>query len=248
MTSLPILTYHRLLAGESTHANDPQRIAVSAAQFRSHLTWLKRMGYKPFPLEKYPALLRSRQEIPQHAIGITFDDGYEEVLTIGLPILREFGFTATVFAVSGELGGTNRWDDGQAKLLTAEQYQRLMKSGITVGSHTRHHVHLTKEFDPRAVEELQGSKKDLEAALGAPVTLLAYPYGETNDRVDRLAEQAGYDAAFATDQAPANHRDNLYRLRRAVVFPKNNPFEILLKVQPWYFRFQDWKRGQLSGK
>jgi peptidoglycan/xylan/chitin deacetylase (PgdA/CDA1 family) len=244
MNALPILTYHRLLPGEATRTVDPQRIAVSAAQFRSHLKWLKRLGYRSFPLDRYPELLRSNQAIPKRRVGITFDDGYEEVLKIGFPILREFGFTATVFAVSGELGGTNRWDDGAAKLLTVEQYRSLHRVGITIGAHTRHHVHLPKLFDPQAREELATSKQELETALGFPVPLLAYPYGETNDRIDGLAKEAGYTAAFATDQAPLRHADNLYRLRRAVVFPSNTTFQILLKAQPWYTRYQDWKRRE----
>ena len=241
MTSLPILTYHRLLPGEPTVGADPQRIAVSGSQFRSHLKWLKRLGYRSFPLDRYPEALRTGQPLPKRRIGITFDDGYEDVLKIGLPLLREFGFTATVFAVSGELGGINRWDDGAATLLSADQYKILLRAGLTIGAHTRHHVHLPKLFDPQAREELALCKQELETALGIPVPLLAYPYGESNDRIDALAKETGFTAAFATDQAPVHHADNLYHLRRAVVFPGNSTFQILLKCQPWYSAYQQWR-------
>lgn len=242
MTALPILTYHRLLPGEATHSADPQRIAVSAAQFRSHLKWLKRLGYRAFPLEKYPELLRAKQPAPPRHVGLTFDDGYEDVLTIGLPILREFGFTATVFAVSQELGGTNRWDTGTAKLLTADQYKTLHAAGIHIGAHTRSHKHLPTLSDAEAAAELAGCKTDLETALGWPISLLAYPYGETDARIDRLAANAGYAAAFGTDRAPINHAENPYRIRRAIVFPSNSTPQILIKAQPWYARYQDRKR------
>ena len=244
MTSLPILTYHRLLPGEATRNADPKRIAVSARQFRTQLKWLKRLGYRSFPLDRYPDLLRSQKALPKNSVAITFDDGYEDVLKIGLPLLREFGFTATVFAVSAELGGTNRWDDGTAKLLSVDQYKILLRAGITVGAHTRQHVHLPKLFDPQAREELALCKTELEAALGIPVPLLAYPYGETNDRIDTLAKEAGYTAAFATDQAPVQHADNLYRLRRAVVFPGNSAFQIILKCQPWYSAYRQWRASE----
>jgi len=221
---------------------DPQRIAVSAAQFRSHLKWLKRLGYKSFPLEQYPDALRHNQPPPKRSVALTFDDGYEEVLKIGAPLLKEFGFTATIFAVSGELGGVNRWDGGTAKLLSVEQYRQWLRLGFTVGAHTRTHAHLPKLFDPQAREELVKGKQDLEVALGIPIRLLAYPYGETNDRIDALAEEAGFTAAFATDQASAHHADNFYRLRRAIIFPSNSTLQVLIKTQSWYFPYQDWRR------
>jgi len=244
MISLPILTYHRLLPGEATRQADPKRIAVSAAQFRSHLTWLRRLGYSAFPLEDYPAYLRERRPLPPRSVGITFDDGYVEVLTLGLPLLREFGFHATIFAVSAELGGTNRWDDGSAALMSAAQYQSWIRAGMSVGAHTRHHVHLPLVSKDVARDELAGCKKELEAALGERVSLLAYPYGETTDAVDGLAANAGYEAAFATDHAPLNHAENIFRIRRAVVFPKNSTLQILMKSQSWYARYQSWKRNE----
>ncbi len=244
MTSLPILTYHRLLSGEATREADPKRIAVSAAQFRSHLAWLKRLGYSSFPLQDYPRYLREGRPLPSRSVGITFDDGYVDVLTLGLPVLQEFGMTATIFAVSAELDGVNRWDDGAARLMSIPQYQQWAKAGMGIGAHTRHHVHLPRVSADVARDELAGCKKDLESALGHPITLLAYPYGETDDAVDLLAQEAGYEAAFATDQAPIDHAGHLYRLRRAVVFPKNSTLEIILKSQTWYTRYQQWKRGR----
>src|SRR5579872_3062415 len=111
---LPILTYHRLLPQSPSQAVDPKRISVSAGQFRAHLRWLKRFGYQTVSLADYPDRLRNHRPLASKSFALTFDDGYEEVLTLGLPILQEMGFTATVFAVPGEFGGVNRWDDGKA--------------------------------------------------------------------------------------------------------------------------------------
>lgn len=254
---LPILTYHRLLRGPATRDADPHRISVSVAQFRSHLSWLRRLGYQTVRLDDYAKALQGKMRLDavyekegklavrSKYIGLTFDDGYEEVLTLGLPLLQEFGFTATVFAVSAELGGHNRWDNGDARLLTGEQYKTLLKAGISVGSHTRTHAHLPRLFDPQARQEIIRSKRDLESALGVEIGTLAYPYGETNERVESLVREAGYLAAFATDQAPVDHLANVFRLRRTTVFPSNNTFQVFLKTQAWYPALQDWKRNQL---
>ena len=242
MTSLPILTYHRLLAETPTSAVDPKRISVSQTQFRQHLRGLHWLGYKTMALPDYIRRLKQREPVPSRTVAITFDDGYEEVLTLGLPVLKEFGYTATVFAVLGQLGGSNQWDDGAAKLLTQTQLLELDAAGITIGAHTCQHVHLTRVGVDQARKEIKDSKSLLEKVLGHPVTLFAYPYGETDDQVDGFVHEAGFEAAFATDRAPIDHASNLYRIRRAVIFPRNTTWEILIKSQGWYSSYQDWKR------
>jgi peptidoglycan/xylan/chitin deacetylase (PgdA/CDA1 family) len=263
---LPILTYHRLLLQDPTKGADPMRISVSQDQFRRHLLWLKRLGYQTIRLEDYVKWLKEPltptlspwegergiiKESPRPRRGrgcrvrgrffaATFDDGYEEVLTIGLPILQEFGFTATVFAVSSE--ERNRWDDGKARLMNAAQLRQWREAGMEVGAHSCTHAHLARINREAARREIRDSKTDLEQVLGQAVTMLAYPYGESNPEVEALAREAGFEAAFATDRAPRDHFQNLYRLRRSVVFPRNTAWEILIKAQRWYPAYQDWKR------
>jgi peptidoglycan/xylan/chitin deacetylase (PgdA/CDA1 family) len=239
---LPILTYHRLLKEASTSVVDPKRIAVSQAQFRSHLAWLSRLGYRSLSLAHYPTLLRERRNPSAKSFAITFDDGYEDVLTLALPVLQEFRFTATVFAVPGQLGGTNVWDDSRARLLTADQYRILQKEGITIGGHTSSHVHLPQVDTATARREISESKKQMEEVLGTAVTIFAYPYGESTPDTEALVRDAGFEAAFATDRASRDHSENPFRLRRAVVFPRNTVWNVLWKAQPWYPAYQDFKR------
>ncbi len=244
---LPILTYHRLLPGRPTKDADPKRIAVSQEQFRRHLLWLGWLGYSTVRLEDYAAeLKRHGRRVGRKTIAITFDDGYEEVLTLGLPVLQDFGFTATVFAVPGE--ARNVWDNGKARLMNQEQLRTWRRAGMGVGAHSCHHAHLTKLEENAARKDLFDSKKILEDVLGERVPLLAYPYGEANERIETLAKEAGFDAAFATDRAPRDHTANLYRLRRAVVFPRNTVWEILCKAQRWYPAYQDFTRRRGDGE
>lgn len=240
MASLPILTYHRLLPEAPTIQADPKRISVSQKQFRQHMRWLYRLGYQTLRLGTYAEMLRAGKPFPARSVGISFDDGYREVLTLALPILQEFGFTATVFAVPGR--AANLWDDGSASLLTEEEIRMLDRAGITIGAHSMTHPHLPQISPEKASEEILSSRQRLESLLGHPVTLFAYPYGENSPEVRALAAKAGYHAAFATDRAPLDHVSDFYQLRRAVVFPRNNAWEILLKSQRWYSRYQEWKR------
>ena len=81
-------------------------------------------------------------------VGLTFDDGYSEVLQHAVPVLKDHGFSATVFAVTGVLGGENVWDPPpRRKLMTEEDLQDLAACGFEVGSHTVSHVRLAA-LDP----------------------------------------------------------------------------------------------------
>jgi peptidoglycan/xylan/chitin deacetylase (PgdA/CDA1 family) len=241
MTYLPILTYHRILATKTGASADPKRIAVHVKQFRRHLAWLSWLGYSTIRLEDYAQeLKRGGRRAGCKTFAITFDDAYEEVLTLGLPILKEYGFIAATFAVSAEQ--SNRWDDGKSRLMTSEQLKTWKRAGMEVGAHSCHHAHLTQIDPAQAKREIVESKQQLQDQIGGEVSLFAYPYGETNDEVDAMVSEAGYDAAFATDRAPRDHRANRFRLRRAVIFPRNNAWQILWKAQKWYPRYQDFKR------
>ncbi len=239
---LPVLTYHRILSEAPTVARDPKRIAVSAHQFRSHLKWLSRLGYKSVDATHYARNIRYGGTVARKTFAITFDDGYKEVFTLGLPILREFGFTATVFAVAEELGGTNSWDDGQARLMTVDQYNDWARAGMAIGAHSCRHKHLPEIKDDDLLHEIHESKKLLETRLNRPVPTFAYPYGESDERVEAFVKEAGFEAAFATDRAPRNHAASPYRIRRVVVFPKNSAWDIWKKIQPWYPAYQDRRR------
>jgi peptidoglycan/xylan/chitin deacetylase (PgdA/CDA1 family) len=240
MAYLPILTYHRILDQPSTQELDPSRIAVSQKQFRTHLSWLKRLGYKTVSLSDYAQKLRAGARLPARHFAIAFDDGYREVLTRGLPVLKEFGFSATVFAVAAE--ERNVWDDGKAPLMTSLELREWRAAGMEVGAHTCHHVHLTRVSSDMARTEMRDSKARLETLLGQTVSTLAYPYGESTAAIEDLARDAGFEAAFATDRAPHDHSQNPYRLRRAIVFPRTTSWEILIKTQRWYPAYQDLKR------
>jgi len=78
-----------------------------------------------------------------------------------------------------------------------------------------------------AQREIADSKQLLEQSLGKSVTLLAYPYGETNDSVDHYAREAGFEAAFATDRASPDHAQKPFSPAPRCVFPRNSAWEIL---------------------
>ena len=63
-------------------------------------------------------------------------------------------------------------------------------------SHSRTHPRLSALADAQIEDELLGSKRDLEDALGRPVEQFSIPGGAYDDRVLAIASRAGYTAVM----------------------------------------------------
>ncbi len=91
---LLILGYHGVSTGDE-HAWDGE-LYMPPAILRTRFEALRAGGYEVLPLDQ--ALQRMRAgTLPARAVALTFDDGAVDFLTHGLPLLREFGFPATVY-------------------------------------------------------------------------------------------------------------------------------------------------------
>jgi peptidoglycan/xylan/chitin deacetylase (PgdA/CDA1 family) len=80
--------------------------------------------------------------------------------------------------------------------LTWPMIAELRRAGFTIGSHTRRHAWLANESDRTRVEEIAGSKLELEARLNEPVLHFAYPGGQFTTSVVDVVARAGYRYAY----------------------------------------------------
>lgn len=113
-----ILTYHRFC-----EKSDPFR--VSRDQFRSHLEYLKR-HCNVVSLANAVEAVRGQANLPPNAVAITIDDGYLDAYEIAFPLLREFNFPATLFAVTDFVQGEIwLWTDIMRFLLLNSKGKRL---------------------------------------------------------------------------------------------------------------------------
>lgn len=172
---MPILNYHSV----GDHADG---YTVTEAQFAAQLDYLREQGIRTIALHD---ALRPQPK----AVVLTFDDGKEDALTRVLPALQERGMRAAFFVPTALLGrpGYLTWDGVRA----------LKAAGMEIGSHTATHPRLADVSDEQLQEELLQSKRALEAQLGAPVDLLAYPYNSLRRHVRSAARAAGYRIAVS---------------------------------------------------
>jgi peptidoglycan/xylan/chitin deacetylase (PgdA/CDA1 family) len=192
-----ILMYHGVAAVASA-AEDPNLLCVSPGRFAEQMAWLKGRGLRGVSIGELVDAMHAGRA--RGMVGITFDDGYLNVLEDALPVLRRYGFTATMFIIAGRLGGTNEWDDGPSwKLMDGAQVAELAEAGMEIGSHSASHVRLAGLPSDQLAAEVADSRRTLEDLLGKPVRGFAYPYGSMDAAARRAVTEAGYEYACAVE-------------------------------------------------
>lgn len=99
VSTLTIVTFHRIAEPSPEDPFDADVVDATPAQFRRRLESLLRFG-TPVGLDAVISALDGRG-LPPNAFMITFDDGYRSCREVALPILRELGVPATFFIATG---------------------------------------------------------------------------------------------------------------------------------------------------
>jgi peptidoglycan/xylan/chitin deacetylase (PgdA/CDA1 family) len=220
------------------HSLDRSGSAISLAPelFARQIAWLARRGYVTWPAGRYAHALARQERLPDRLVILTFDDGYANVLDRALPVLRQHGFAATVFLVTGAAGALPEWDMSGAsglreRLLAWSDAESAPTHGLEFESHTHSHRALPAQPVEHVREELAESRRQLAArGLGAG-RIIAWPYGRTDARVAALAREEGYVAGFLDDFDWRLRRNpDLFRLNRIPVNPELGVFGVAFAV------------------
>src|SRR2546422_4300286 len=91
---LLILCYHGI-SQEDEHEWNPG-LYMDRETFRERLEMLRSGGCRVLPLEEALDLAQSGR-LPQRSVAITIDDGSYDFYTLGYPLLKEFGYPATLY-------------------------------------------------------------------------------------------------------------------------------------------------------
>ena len=217
LTGIPILMYHSIRdVAQSVHPY--YEINTSPAMFGRHMEFLKESGYTSVGLEE--AVKHSGDRKPGwRPVVITFDDGFLDFYSTAFPILRQHGFSATVFIPTGLLSDQRSQWKG-ADLMTWSEVRELQACGVRFGSHTVSHPELERLDDKQVSREVSQSRQTLEDKLGIPIKAFAYPYAfpEHNKaftrRLGGILESHGYEVGVSTVIGRARSTDNPFFLPR----------------------------------
>jgi len=188
---VPILCYHNL------GAESKGRLLLGASKFEEQMRYLKTHGYRVVSLADFVEFVRQQRQLPQKAVVLTFDDGYRSFRQYAYPILKELGFTATLFVYTDYVGaGRNA--------LSWQDLRDLAAEGFDVEAHSKSHGDLRRvagepdaQYQRRMQTEL-GQPQDLfKRNLGSPRPVIAYPYGSWDESLLGRLTEYGYVAGFS---------------------------------------------------
>jgi len=224
-----ILMYHSIADGAAGFA------AVPVARFTEQMRLLAESRRPVLPLPEIVRRLRDGEPLGG-AVGITFDDGYRDCYEFAFPLLRRYGFPASMFIVTGLIGAAHH--DGAPRLGVAE-IEEMHRSGLVdIEPHTVTHRPLTRLSDDEIHAEIGGSKEVIERMLGKNCRLFAFPYGDFDARVTRIARCCGIEAAVTTQAGTACPRAELLGLPRNAVEPSTTRSRFLGSISSTLVRYE----------
>lgn len=193
--AVPILSYHHF--GENCESH----LCISTRVFDQQMRYLKNNGYRVITMRELLGFMQYRHAIPKRSILITIDDGYRSAYEIAYPVLKKYGFTATLFIYTDYVGVSR-------SAITWDQLREMKADGFEIGSHTISHCDLTKkmtgeqyqDYLARIKREIFDSKQIIEKELRQDTFCFAYPYSRYNASVLSLCEQAGYKVGVTVDR------------------------------------------------
>ena len=212
--AVPVLMYHEV----ATRTDTASRLAVPPEAFAAQLAHLHDARYQTITMSALASALAGRTGLPERPVVLTFDDGFADFHETALPLLQNYGFTATVFVTTGwieDAGPAAR--RRPARMLTWHQVAEVAATGVEIGAHSHTHPELDQLSAPQLERELREAKSLLEDRLGSSVPALAYPFGYSNARVRRAARAAGYQHACAVGNAIAGPAGDPFAVPRLTV-------------------------------
>lgn len=210
--TVPVLSYYRL------SKNKPSKIAITQDDFKAQMKYLKENGYHVITLDQLLGFLDYQEQIPEKSVAITFDDGWISVYDIAFPILKKYGFPATIFIYTDFIGG--------GKAMSWKQIKELSEAGFDIQCQTKTHRDLTvlkekeffKEYFKSLEMEISYPKKLIKKKLNKECKCLAYPYGITNNLVIAMLKKHGYRAAFTVDNRSNPFFIDKYKINRSAIY------------------------------
>lgn len=216
-----VLEYHDF-------TDDPAKATdytMTTDALRRDLDWLRSHGYTTIlPRELAAGRCGDGSPLPEKAVLLTFDDGYESNYTLAFPILREYGAKAAISLI------TARIDAEKPGFLTWEQCREMAASGLVeFASHTND-LHISdevmginrkdgeteEEYAARVFPDLETSIARIEDETGQDVTTFTYPLGDMEEWAEDFLREH-FAVTLSGIYGSAHYGDPLYHLPRCNV-------------------------------
>ncbi len=215
------------------HVSDttPKSTSISPADFEAHMDYLANNNFAVVPLLELTEKLRKDEALPDKTVAISFDDSYVSVYDSAFKRLQKRGWPFTFFV------NTDAVNTGKP-FVTWEQLREMAKAGVTIANHSSSHTHLPhrrpnespQQWRQRITQEINNAQQKIQSEIGTAPMILAYPFGEYDVELQKIAKQLGY-IAFGQQSGALDTEGDLQAVPR---FPFGGSFtdlnDFILKV------------------
>ena len=240
-----VLNYHDIPEnGQKVGPFD--RMAVARRNFEAQLDWLATNGYHFISIQQVIDAHAGKTILPEKAVLLTFDDGFESFYTRVFPILKERHIPAVEAIIGTWMSRAERPDvPGHKPVLTWAEVREMQASGLVeIASHTQNmhdevdadpqgetHAAVTTrawltalgryetdaEYAARLGAGMKRSSRFIEVATGHRPRVLVWPFGEYNGLAVAAARRAGMPITLALSDGVNNARNDLSVINRLLV-------------------------------
>ncbi|MCL6458930.1 MAG: polysaccharide deacetylase family protein, partial [Gorillibacterium sp.] len=209
-----VLMYHHLSDDKKSSST------ITTTLFREQLNELTQRNYHFIDLKTLKSFL-SGGPVPDNAVFVSFDDGYESYHQLALPIMQEFNVPSINFLITSFMDGTKTINIPVMNLVTVRKI--LAETPLAeFGTHT-HDLHFKKdgvalllnnhtetdaEYNSRIRKDLDTSIAILKSVAAGGSDALAYPFGIYDQAAIKLAAESGIRYAFTINPGMTTHRTN----------------------------------------
>jgi peptidoglycan/xylan/chitin deacetylase (PgdA/CDA1 family) len=219
-----ILTYFTIGKDDAPLTN------VTNEQFRQHAEELSNGGYRVLALPEIVKAFRKGTPLPSRTIAITFD-GADKSALAAARILVEKKLPFTVFIPADKV----RQKD--SSFMDWRDLRALKETGFaTFGAQPGNNKLLTQSGESEIRRQINNSVSIIRSELGVEPIFFAYPYGEYDQRYEKIVRSMKFQAAFGQQSGVAYAGSDLYALPRFVLteqFADMDRFQMMTNALPF---------------
>ncbi|KKP92333.1 MAG: Polysaccharide deacetylase family protein [Parcubacteria group bacterium GW2011_GWA2_36_10] len=238
---LPVFLFHSISQKDAS-------LSLGLEDFESKIKYLKLNGY-----HSITSLDIINGQWPEKSFILTFDDGYQDNYTNALPILKKYGFVATVFIATDYIGRDNNFAQKVANknlaMLNETEILALKQEGWCIANHLAHHKDVDTLSPEEIREEYQKALISLQNIIGPndSLKIVAYPHNKYNDLAKKALSKEGVLLAFAGGRTLYSTQDKM-SIPRIEILRDLSLMKFKTYLNPFFYKLREISKNMLKFK
>ena len=234
--SYSVLLYHEIRESGMLRPGQVSQIVVAQAyqdqlpaplfntveQFTEQMAYLAENNYHVLTLSEIEHYHYDNAKLPEKSVLLTFDDCYQSIGLYAYPILKQYGFHATMFVVTGWLNAQpKQFTPERSVCMTQEELAQMTDvfecANHTHAFHTRENATTSRMMTAIDRELIADLKRCNESTIVQAKHVFAYPFGLYAERNVSLLRETGFRLAFTCEAGGNDSKTDPLLLRRNVI-------------------------------